>query len=103
MRVFGTCDGSSNLPGAIRMKARARIVLTFADMATAKAVAKSVSLDDEGYIRTTRRGRTITAVANADGTLRLLHTLDDYLSCLGVAERTAREARPRGRAPRRRA
>ena len=85
------------------MKARAQIQLTFDDASTAEAVASSVSLDDEGYIETTRRGRTITTRATADGPMSLLHTLDDYLACVSIAERTAREARPPGRARRRRA
>ncbi len=85
------------------MKARAQLRLTFEDAATAEAVASSVSLDDEGYIETRRRGRAITAEATADGPMSLLHTLDDYLACVSVAERTAREARPRERARRGRA
>ena len=85
------------------MRARATLTLRFADAATAKAVAQSVSLDDEGYIRTRRNGATITATAAAEGAMGLLHTLDDYLACVSVAERTAEEARPRGRTRRRRA
>ncbi|HYS72113.1 MAG TPA: KEOPS complex subunit Pcc1, partial [Thermoplasmata archaeon] len=66
------------------MKARARIMLTFDDAATADAVATSVSLDDDGYIRTNRRGRTIAADASAESAMSLLHTLDDYLACVSV-------------------
>ncbi len=85
------------------MKSRATVTLTFRDAATAKAVADSVSLDDAGYIRTRRSGKTITATAAADGPMSLLHTLDDYLACVSVAERTTQAARPRGRVRRRRA
>ncbi len=85
------------------MKVRATLTFAFPDPATAKAVAESVSLDDEGYIRTRRAGRTVTATAAADGALSLLHTLDDYLACVSVAERTADAARPRARSRRRRA
>ena len=85
------------------MKSRATVTLRFRDAATAKAVADAVSLDDEGYIRTARKGATITATAAADGPLPLLHTLDDYLACVTVAERTAETARPPGRTRRRRA
>ena len=85
------------------MKSRATLTLTFPDAATAKAVADSVSLEDQGYIRTRRKGATITARASADGPMPLLHTLDDYLACISVAERTAETARPRGRTRRRRA
>ena len=37
------------------MKSVARLTLTFDDAASAEAVAAAVALDDEGYIRTTRR------------------------------------------------
>ncbi len=85
------------------MRAHATLTIRFPDAATAKAVAGSVSLDDQGYIRTRREGATITATAAADGAMSLLHTLDDYLACVSVAERTAEAARPRGRTRRRRA
>ena len=83
------------------MKTRAQLILEFRDAATAKAVAEAVSPDDEGFIRTTRTARTIEAKASADGPLSLLHTLDDYLACVSVAERTAEAARPPARGPRR--
>ena len=85
------------------MKARARLELRFRDHATAEAVAASVRLDDEGYIRTRRKGATLSAEASAEGPMSLLHTLDDYLACVSVAERTAEAARPPARARRRRA
>ena len=62
-----------------------------------------MSLEDEGYIRTRRAGRTITAVASSASPLGLLHTLDDYLACVSVAERATEAARPPGRGRRRRA
>ncbi len=85
------------------MKARATVVLTFPDAPTAKAVAASVCLDDQGYIRTTRTGAVVRATAKADAPLSLLHTLDDYLACVSVAEKTAEAAHPRARTRRRRA
>ncbi len=85
------------------MKSRATLTLSFPDAAAAETVAASVALEDQGYIRTRRRGATITATAAADAPLSLLRTLDDYLACITVAERTAEAARPRGRTRRRRA
>ena len=85
------------------MKATARLTLTFRDTDDARAIVASVSPDDESYIQTTRRGRTVVAKADADSPMTLLHTLDDYLACISVAERTAEAARPRGRARRGRA
>jgi len=85
------------------MKSAARLTLGFDDIESALAVAAAVAIDDDRYIRTTRRGRNLIAEATADGPMSLLHTLDDYLACISVAERTAKEARPRERARRRRA
>jgi len=85
------------------MRSQATLTLTFPSAATARAVAASVSPEDQGYIRTRRSGATIRATATADGPMSLLHTLDDYLACVSVAERTAEAARPRGRRPRRHA
>ena len=79
------------------MHARARLALRLDDVATARAVQASVALDDEGYIRTDRRGATLTGHADADSPMSLLHTLDDWLACVSVAERTAEAARPPGR------
>lgn len=85
------------------MKARARLVLTFPDASTAQAVAAAVSPDDDGFIRTKRTGKTLRAEASAASPMSLLHTVDDYLACISVAERTAAEARPPARERRRRA
>jgi hypothetical protein len=85
------------------MKSRATLLLTFSDAAVAKAVADSVSLDDQEFILTRRKGRTISSEARAESPMSLLHTLDDYLACISVAERTSETARPRERRRRRRA
>ena len=85
------------------MKSSARLTLGFDDLDSARAVAAAVAVDDDGYVRTTRRGRTLIAEAAADGPMSLLHTLDEYLACISVAERTSKAARPPGRTRRRRA
>ncbi len=79
------------------MKGRATLTLTFPDPATARTIAEAVSLDDEEYVHTRRKGATITATAEAEGALSLLRTLDDYMACVSVAERTADAAGHRRR------
>ncbi len=81
------------------MKARATLTLRFPDSAIARTIAESVSLDDQEYVQTRRKGTTITATAEAEGALSLLRTLDDYLACVSVAERTADAAGHRKRRP----
>ena len=62
------------------------LVLEFADPGEAEKVHRSVELDNEGYVRSRVEGRTIRADMDADSLKSLLHTLDDFLSCLGLAE-----------------
>ena len=85
------------------MKCTGRLWLEFESSRRAEAVAGAIVPDDDAYIRTTRRGRMIRAQAIADNPMSLLHTLDDYLACVSVAERAGTEARPRKAARPRRA
>lgn len=61
------------------------LVLEFADQNEAEKVHRSVELDNEGYVRSRVEGRTIIAEMEASSLKSLLHTLDDFLSCAGLA------------------
>lgn len=54
----------------------------------AEAVARSLEPDNQGYIETEVRGSSLLCFARAEDPLSLLHTLDDFLACLTVAEET---------------
>jgi hypothetical protein len=64
----------------------ARLFLDFDGEPEAARVAHSLEPDNEGFVATTVRGRRIEASMEAKSIDSLLHTLDDYLACLGVAE-----------------
>lgn len=53
----------------------------------AQAVAKAVEVDNEGFVHTVVEGKRITSTAESESISSLLHTLDDFLSCVSVAER----------------
>jgi len=72
------------------MKVRCRLEFGFPSAAKAESAARSVRVDDETYIRTSVEGRALIAEAEADSILGLLHTIDDYLACLAVAEKVLR-------------
>ncbi len=73
------------------MDGRANVTCTmsmaFRSHAEAEKVHRSVHLDNEGYVETRVDGDTIVAVVKADSLKSLLHTLDDFLSCVSVADR----------------
>jgi len=64
-----------------------RLTLRFDTAEQARRVAKALEPDNEGLLKTTLKGRTLLAEADAASIPALLHTLDDYLACLSVAAR----------------
>ncbi len=70
-----------------------RIELEYPSEEVASRIHKSVELDNAGYVRSEVRGRTILAEAGAPSLRSLVHTLDDFLSCLNVAEGVTRVKR----------
>lgn len=66
---------------------RGRLEFGYRSKAHAETVARSLRVDDDKYITTKVEGRRLVAEAEADSLLSLLHTLDDYLACVAVAEK----------------
>lgn len=66
---------------------RCSLVIGFSSPSEAEKAHRSVALDNDGYLETEVRGSDVVARVEADSLKSLLHTLDDFLSCVGVAER----------------
>ncbi len=65
---------------------RCEMTLEYDDSETAEKIAGALSPDNEDYIKLEIRGSTIHCTASADSPMQLLHTVDDFLACLAVAE-----------------
>ncbi len=61
--------------------------LKFRSESEAIKVHKSVELDNEGYLESEVRGEVIRAKITAGSLKSALHTLDDFMSCMSVAEK----------------
>lgn len=68
------------------MKAICTITLEFEDAQKAKKVLRSTQADDQGFVTVTVKGKTLQAVIESKSVSSLLHTLDDYLACVSVAD-----------------
>lgn len=68
------------------MKAMCTITLEFEDAQKAKKVLRSIQADDQGFVTSTLKGKTLEAVIESKSVPSLLHTLDDYLACVSVAD-----------------
>ncbi len=73
------------------MKSTCNLEIEMPDEATAQNIAKALELDNAGYIETRVQGNTIFARAEAADIMSLRNTVDDYLACISVAEKSVRE------------
>lgn len=69
------------------MKARCILTIECRSAEAAKKVLRSITIDDQGFVQSKRKGNTIEATMEASSVSSLLHTLDDYLACASVAEK----------------
>ena len=72
---------------------RCVLELAFADEAEARAVAGALAPDDAGFVRARVEGRRVVAEIEARSPMSLLHTIEDYLACVAVAEKAVGAAR----------
>jgi len=69
------------------MKANCKIEIDFADEKKVKFVLKSIEVDNFQYVKTQIKGKTLEADIESNSVSSLLHTIDDYLACVSVAEK----------------
>ncbi|HUV61934.1 MAG TPA: KEOPS complex subunit Pcc1 [Thermoplasmata archaeon] len=68
-------------------KVTCEITLEFPSNDAAAKVLGTVESDNDGYVRTRLDGNTVVASVEAESLNSLLHTLDDFLACVSVAEK----------------
>lgn len=69
------------------MKVRCRLELFYNDTKSAEIIYRSVKVDDEKFVKSSLDGKRVIAEIETDSTGSLLHTLDDYLACISIAEK----------------
>ena len=68
------------------MSVRCKLRLSYGSEEEARRILSSVETDNLGYVTSRLVGSTIISEIVADNIMSLVHTLDDYMSCLAVAE-----------------
>jgi len=69
------------------MKATCDITIEFDDSKKGKRVLKSVEVDNFDFVESKIVGKRLEAHIEGKTVSSLLHTLDDYLACISVAEK----------------
>ena len=53
----------------------------------AEDIAKSIKVDNYIFVKTETKDNRIISEIKSDSIPSMLHTIDDYLACVGVAEK----------------
>ncbi|UCE37594.1 MAG: hypothetical protein JSW00_19435 [Thermoplasmata archaeon] len=73
------------------MKVTCRLEFNYETEEEAKAIVRAVEVDNYQFVKTTLEGRKMISVAEAGSIPSLIHTLDDFLACVGIAEKVVRK------------
>ena len=73
------------------MKSVCTLVLEFPNDTIASNIAKALELDNAGYLESSVEGNVIHVTAEADDIMKLRNTIDDYLACVSVAQKSIDE------------
>jgi hypothetical protein len=67
------------------MEVNCEIIIDFEDIKKVKTVLKSIKVDDLDFVKSKTNGKKLEAKIKTNSISSLIHTLDDYLSCVSVA------------------
>lgn len=74
------------------MQVECRIELEYENEAQARNVANSISMDNDKYASTEVHGRKLVIISSAASAPSMLHTLEDLMACLKVADQIVKGA-----------
>ncbi|MDI6916348.1 MAG: KEOPS complex subunit Pcc1 [Thermoplasmatales archaeon] len=69
------------------MKITCKMVFEYKNKKNAESIAKSIKVDNYIFVKTKTDGNRIMSEIVSKSIPSMLHTVDDYLSCVGVAEK----------------
>ncbi|MCU0862057.1 MAG: hypothetical protein MUE65_07040 [Methanomassiliicoccales archaeon] len=72
------------------MNVQCRLVLDYESEEQARNVARSISLDNGGYAEAKVEGSRLVITSSAASAPSMLHTLEDLMACLKVADQVVK-------------
>ena len=69
------------------MNVTCEMCIEYNDEKKVKTVLRSIEVDNLDFVRSRADGKHLVARIEATSVSSLLHTLDDYLACVSVAEK----------------
>ena len=69
------------------MKITCKMLFEYKNKSNAESIAKSIKVDNYIFVKTKTKDNKIISEIESKSISSMLHTIDDYLSCVGVAEK----------------
>ena len=69
------------------MKAVCDVIIEFDDVKKVKTVIRSIEVDNFDFVESQVKGKKLEVHIESKSVSSLLHTLDDFLACVSVAEK----------------
>jgi hypothetical protein len=69
------------------MKITCDVKIDYDDGKEANAILKSIEVDNLKYIKSEINGKVLETFIESNSLSSLIHTLDDYLACISIAEK----------------
>jgi len=69
------------------MKIKCKMLFEYKNKKNAENIAKSIKVDNYIFVKTEAKENKIISEIESKSISSMLHTIDDYLSCVGVAEK----------------
>ncbi len=75
------------------MKISCKVKIDYEDENETKSILNSIEVDNLDYIQSKKKGKTIITNIESNSISSLIHTLDDYLACISIAEKIIKKKR----------
>jgi tRNA threonylcarbamoyladenosine modification (KEOPS) complex Pcc1 subunit len=72
------------------MKITCKMFFEYKNKSHAENIAKSIKVDNYSFVKTKTKENKIISEIESKSIPSMLHTIDDYLACIGVAEKMAK-------------
>ena len=69
------------------MKIKCNICLEYDSEEKVKNILKSIEVDNFDFVKSKVKGKTLESEIQGNSVSSLIHTLDDFLACISVAEK----------------
>ena len=69
------------------MKIKCKMLFEYKNKKNAENIAKSIKVDNYIFVKTEAKENKIISEIESKSISSMLHTIDDYLSCVSVAEK----------------